>query len=177
MLDANNAWESLPSALDVLRPMLAHRPYFIEEPFGPDDLDNHRRLAEALAVPIATGELVGGRWGHRALMDQGGITVLQPDAAVCGGITEFRRIAAAAASFGVSVAPHSFQDIHAHLVASTPNALFLEYFTDGSIVPIGRALTSRIEVRDGAAILPDAPGLGFDFDEDVVRAHSADGWA
>jgi L-alanine-DL-glutamate epimerase-like enolase superfamily enzyme len=177
MLDANNAWDNLPAALDVLRPMLAHCPFFIEEPFGPDDYDNHARLADALSVPLAAGELVGGRWGHRELMERAKIGVLQPDAAVCGGITEFRRIAAAAAVAGIPVAPHSFQDIHAHLVASTPNALFLEYFTDETIVPIGRALTRRVKVVDGQAVLPQEPGLGFDFDEDLVSSHAVDPWS
>ena len=177
MLDANNAWDNLPAALDALRPMLAYRPFFIEEPFGPDDIDNHARLAEALEVPLATGELVAGRWGHRELMERGRITVLQPDAAVCGGITEFKRIAAAAAVAGIAVAPHSFQDIHAHLVGSTPNALFLEYFTDETIVPIGIVLTRRVAVKNGVAVLPQEPGLGFDFDEDVVSRHAVDPWS
>ncbi|MDE1991826.1 MAG: mandelate racemase/muconate lactonizing enzyme family protein [Rhizobiaceae bacterium] len=177
MLDANNAWDNLPAALGALRPMLAYQPLFIEEPFGPDDNDNHARLAAALPVPLATGELVAGRWGHRELMERAKITVLQPDAAVCGGITEFRRIAAAAAVAGISVAPHSFQDIHAHLVASTPNALFLEYFTDETIVPIGIVLTRRVKVTDGVAVLPQEPGLGFDFDETVVSRHAVDPWS
>jgi L-alanine-DL-glutamate epimerase-like enolase superfamily enzyme len=177
MLDANNAWDNLPAALDALRPLLAYNPFFIEEPFGPDDNDNHARLAAALQLPLATGELVAGRWGHRELMERGTIAVLQPDAAVCGGITEFRRIAAAAATAGISVAPHSFQDIHAHLVGSTPNALFLEYFTDDSIVPIGIVLTRRIQTADGVAVLPQEPGLGFDFDESIISRYAVDQWS
>src|SRR3546814_18719727 len=88
------------------------RPFFVEEPFGPEDLANHRRLAEALPLAIATGEIVAGRWAHRELIERAGISVLQADAAVCGGITEWRRIAAMEAGAGVSVAPHSFHDLH-----------------------------------------------------------------
>src|SRR5262249_55448669 len=128
MLDANNAWNDFASAMRTLEPICAYRPFFIEEPFGPDDLANHARLAAALPVSIAGGELLGPRWSHKALIEQGGVTLLQPDAAVCGGITEYRRIASHAASAGVAVAPHSLHHLHIHLVAATPNALFAEYF-------------------------------------------------
>ncbi|WP_439627121.1 mandelate racemase/muconate lactonizing enzyme family protein [Shinella sp.] len=177
LLDANNAWNNLASALKTLRPMLDYRPFLIEEPFGPDDNDNHARLAAALPVSIATGELVAGRWGHRELMERARITVLQPDVAVCGGVTEFRKIAATAASSGVAIAPHSLQDIHAHLVASTQNALFLEYFPDDAIVPVGKLFDRRLQLRGGNVDLPQQPGLGFDFDEDAVSHYQVDPWS
>ena len=37
----------------------------------------------------------------------------RPTPCVCGGITEWRRIAATAASYGVTVSPHWFHDLHA----------------------------------------------------------------
>jgi L-alanine-DL-glutamate epimerase-like enolase superfamily enzyme len=123
MLDANNAWSDLPTALRFARMYEKYDPYFIEEPFGPDDIGNHARLAAATSVPIATGEIEVGRWRFAELMGRGGAIILQTDACVCGGITEFRRIAATASSFGVTLCPHWFHDLHAHLVASTPNAL------------------------------------------------------
>src|SRR3546814_11620255 len=105
MLDANNAWSDLPSALHALQPLMQFRPFFVEEPFGPEDLANHRRLAEALPLAIATGEIVAGRWAHRELIERAGLSVLQSDAAVCGGIPEWQRLAAMAAGAGISVAP------------------------------------------------------------------------
>ena len=54
--------------------------------------------------------------------------ILQTDAMVCGGISEWRRIAATAASYGVTVSPHWFHDVHVHLVAATPNARFVEFY-------------------------------------------------
>lgn len=177
LLDANNAWKDLPSALRYVEPLLQYRPFLIEEPFGPDDLDNHARLAAALPVSIATGEIVGGRWGHRELIERGRVTVLQPDAMVCGGITEFRRVAATAASFGVAVAPHSVHHLHAHLVASTPNALFAEYFADDSIVPFRQLADQQFELRNGELVLPTEPGLGFDFETKAVERYAVDGWS
>ncbi|MPZ24790.1 MAG: mandelate racemase/muconate lactonizing enzyme family protein, partial [Dehalococcoidia bacterium] len=119
MLDANNAWADLPSALQAMARMEPYDPYWIEEPFSPDDIDNHARLAERTPVLVATGEIEAGRWRHKELLDKEAAAILQTDAAVCGGITEFRRIAATAASYGVPLCPHWFHDLHAHLVGAT----------------------------------------------------------
>ncbi len=176
MLDANNAWADLPSALRALEPLLEFNPFFIEEPFAPEDIANHRRLADRLKAPIATGEIVGGRWAHQMLMEHGGVTVLQPDAAVCGGITEWKRIAAMAAGHSVSVAPHSLHDLHAHLVAATPNALFVEYFKDDRILPLRHILDRQMEAKNGRLKLSQEPGLGFDFDAAAVDKYGANDW-
>ena len=121
MLDANNAWKDLPSALEYMKRYERYDPYFIEEPFSPDDIYNHSELAKRTAVPVATDEIEAGRWRHQELLEKRGAMILQTDAAVCGGISEWRRIAASAAGFGVSMYPHWFHDLPVHLVASTPN--------------------------------------------------------
>jgi len=48
--------------------------------------------------------------------------ILQTHAAVCGGVSEWRRIAAMVAGFGVTVCLHWFDDHLVHLVAATPSA-------------------------------------------------------
>jgi hypothetical protein len=93
-------------------------PYGIEEPFSPDQIDNHAKLAAAIAVPVATGEIEAGRWRFTELLDKGAAAILQTDAAVCGGITEYRRIAALADAYGVTMCPYWFHDLHVHLVAA-----------------------------------------------------------
>jgi L-alanine-DL-glutamate epimerase-like enolase superfamily enzyme len=176
LLDANNAWRDLASALRHLEPMMEYHPFFIEEPFSPEDFENHARLAEKLPVPIASGEILAGRRSFERLIAEGGVTIVQADAAVCGGFTEWRKIAGAAESKGLSMAPHSLHDIHIHLVASTPGGLFVEYFPDDSISPIAQVFDQRVEVRKGELVLPERPGLGFDFDENQVAKFAYDGW-
>lgn len=163
LLDANNAWADVAQALEALKPLMASRPYMIEEPFAPEDYASHRRLGELLPIAVASGEIAAGRFAHRQLIEQGGVTVLQPDVAVCGGITEWRRIAAMAAAASVPVMSHSFHDIHIHLIGSTPNGRFVEYFPDDSILPFRRLLDRQLEVRNGELVLPSGPGLGFEF--------------
>ena len=163
MLDANNAWSDLQTALRFVRMYEKYDPYFVEEPFSPDDIENHARLAQATPVPIATGEIEAGRWRFRELLERGGAIILQTDACVCGGISEFRRIAAAAASMGITVSPHWFHDLHAHLVAATPNARYVEFFPDDQVLNFRRLVDTQLEVRGGRALLPQRPGLGFNF--------------
>jgi L-alanine-DL-glutamate epimerase-like enolase superfamily enzyme len=142
----------------------------------PDDIDNHARLSSATTIPIATGEIEAGRWRFRSLLEARAAQVLQPDALVCGGITEWRRIAALASAYGVPVCPHAWHDIHVHLVAATPNAPFVEYFVDEDIVCTQPLLTRRMKVEDGHLLLPKDIGLGFDFLENCVDQHAVSRW-
>ena len=176
MLDANNAWSDLPTALRFTRMYETYDPYFIEEPFSPDDIDNHVRLAALTPVPIATGEIEAGRWRFAELIGRGGAMILQTDACVCGGITEFRRIAATAASFGLSLCPHWFHDLHAHLVAATPNARYVEFFPDDQVLNFRRIVATQIEVRDGHIDMPQRPGLGFDFNAAALDQYAMCPW-
>jgi L-alanine-DL-glutamate epimerase-like enolase superfamily enzyme len=177
MLDANNAWRDLPSALEYVRRYEPYDPYWIEEPFPVDDIDNHARLVENTPVTVATGEIEAGRWRFLELLEKDGAGILQTDAAVCGGITEFRRIAATAASFGVPLCPHWFHDLHVHLVAALPNAPFVEYFPDDQVLNFRRLLDRQLELRGGDLIVPTDPGLGFNFDEKVVKRTAIVPWA
>jgi L-alanine-DL-glutamate epimerase-like enolase superfamily enzyme len=176
MLDANNAWSDLPTATRFARMYEKYDPYFIEEPFSPDDIRNHARLASCTSVPVATGEIEVGRWRFLDLIQAGGAAILQTDACVCGGITEFRRIAATAASFGLALCPHWFHDLHAHLVAATPNARFVEYFPDDQVLNFRRLVSKQVTVEKGHILLSHEPGLGFEFDSAAIEQYAVTPW-
>lgn len=176
MLDANNAWQDLPTALRFMRMAEKYDPYFIEEPFSPDDIQNHARLARATPVPVATGEIEAGRWRFKELLDQQAAAILQTDACVCGGITEFRRIAAMAAGYGVTLSPHWFHDLHVHLVAATPNARFVEFFPDDEVLNFRSLVDHQLVAENGALLLPQRPGLGFDFVQERLEQVAATPW-
>ena len=173
MLDANNAWSDLPTALEYCKRFEAYDPYWIEEPFGPDELDNHAKLAQLTPITVATGEIGYGRWYFKELLDKRAAEILQTDACVCGGISEWRRIAATAASYGVTVCPHWFHDLHVHLVAATPNARFVEFFSDDQVLNFRNLIDTQLEFSDGNLILPKTPGLGFGFDDKQVKKFAA----
>jgi L-alanine-DL-glutamate epimerase-like enolase superfamily enzyme len=177
MLDANNAWSDLPTALGYMQRFEPYKPYWIEEPFSPDDIENHAQLARRTPVAVATGEIEAGRWRHQELLEKRAAMILQSDAAVCGGISEWRRIAAMAAGFGVSMCPHWFHDLHVHLVAATQNAGFVEYFSDDRVLNFRRLVDTQLQFADGSLVVPRTPGLGFGFDEAAVDRYAVDSWA
>jgi L-alanine-DL-glutamate epimerase-like enolase superfamily enzyme len=172
MLDANNAWKDVPTALTYMRRYEPYDPYWIEEPFGPDEIDMHARLAELTPVVVATGEIAYGRWYHKELLEKRGAEIIQTDACVCGGITEWRRIVAMAAGYGVTICPHWFHDAHAPLVAATPNARYVEFFPDDQVLNFRRLIDRQLQHRDGDLLLHQTPGLGFSFDEKAVRKYA-----
>ncbi|MFN7085588.1 MAG: mandelate racemase/muconate lactonizing enzyme family protein [Burkholderiales bacterium] len=174
MLDANNAWNDVPTALLYCKRFEPYDPYWIEEPFGPDDIDSHARLAELTTIVVATGEIAYGRWYHKELLDKRGAEILQTDACVCGGITEWKRIAALAAGYGVTLCPHWFHDVHAPLVAATPNARYVEFFIDDQVLNFRRLIDRQLKYKDGNLILHQTPGLGFAFDEKAVKKYALD---
>lgn len=177
MLDANSRWrDDLPAALRALRAFAPFDPYWIEEPFAAEDVTNHARLVPRTDIPVATGELLGGRWSFKRLLDAEAVGILQPDAGVCGGISEYRRIAATAASFGIPVAPHSLEDVHVHLLATMADPTFIECFPDPGLHPLKRVVDAQLEVTgDGRIALPTRPGLGFDFVDEAVERYAIDG--
>jgi L-alanine-DL-glutamate epimerase-like enolase superfamily enzyme len=81
MMDCNNGWTDTTQAMQYIRRFEAYDPYFIEEPFGPDDIDSHAKLARLTRIPVATAEIGYGRWYHKELLDKGAAAILQTDAA------------------------------------------------------------------------------------------------
>ena len=175
MLDANNAWSDVPAALECVRAFEPANPYWIEEPFGPDDIENHAELAKRTQVTVATGEIEAGRWRHLELLRQGAAAILQTDAAVCGGITEFQRIADLAAGFDVEMCPHWFHDLHVHLVAAIANGQFVEFFPDAEVLNFRNLIDTQLDYQNGELLLPKGGGLGFGFDDEAINRFST-GW-
>lgn len=174
MMDANNAWKDVVEALQTVRRLERYAPFFVEEPFSPDDIDSHAELARATPIPVATGEIEAGRWRHKELLDKKAAAILQTDAAVCGGITEWRRIAAMAAGYAIPMYPHWFHDLHAPLVAATSNARMVELFSDSQVLNFRELLDRQLDFKDGRLMLHKTPGLGFAFNEEKVRRFAID---
>lgn len=175
-LDANNAWRDVFGALPFVRRFEPFRPDWLEEPFSPDDIESHARLVAATTIPVATGEVEAGRWRFRALLDARATHVLQTDALVCGGITEWRHICSLASAYGVPVYPHAWHDIHVHLAASRSNSALAEYFVDQQIICTQPLFDRELKPVEGRIALPSEPGLAFEFNEETLDRHGVSEW-
>jgi L-alanine-DL-glutamate epimerase-like enolase superfamily enzyme len=151
--------------------------WWIEEPLAPDDIAGHAELARRLETPVATGEIAQTRWEFRELIERQAADILQPDAGVLGGVSEWMRTARTAESFGVPVAPHWHANLHVHLAAAAPNCVAVEHFAlEKDIYNFETLVTpeTRIQVRDGQLVVPGRPGLGIEFDPAQVQKFTVD---
>lgn len=171
MVDANCAYK-VREALQLAKRMEEVDPFWFEEPIAPDDYEGHRRLAEATTIPIATGENEYTRYGFRDLILRGNVPILNADAIICGGVTEFMKIAALAQAFDVEIAPHGPQEIHIHLVAALSNGLILEFYRDTVDPMWGKVYHHTLRLNaDGTVSPPDAPGIGIDPNYEALAPH------
>jgi L-alanine-DL-glutamate epimerase-like enolase superfamily enzyme len=161
MVDANCAYRHY-EAIQLARRMEEFDVFWFEEPVAPDDYDGHRKIAAATSIPIATGENEYTRYGFRDLIRNDCAAILNADAKVLGGITEFMKVAALAQAHDLGIAPHGSQDVHVHLVAAIPNGVMLEFYRDNFDPMWGQIYHETIRLNpDGTVSPPSGPGLGL----------------
>ena len=168
MLDANEKCTAT-SANRLLAAARAARVLFVEEPLRANDLSGHRALrAAGFAGLVATGEHAQGCEDLLPIVAERLSSVIQPDLAMFGGITEIKRIADIAAAFGVEVSPHFLPDLFVHLAAACPNVTWLEdfpllepLFTPEGAVPARPVMT-----------LPPRPGHGLQLTDDTRKRYA-----
>ena len=171
LLDANGKWPSTPEAVRACRAFEPYDPYFVEEPVMIDRVETMAEVNDAIPYAVATGELEGTRHRFARLHDAGAAGVLQPDATVCGGITEWLRIAHHAAAYDVPIAPHYNWNLHAPLVGAIENGQWVEYFYRDQDVKVFDDVVAEPLAPDeeGLIHLPDRPGHGVRLDEDAIE--------
>ena len=172
--DTEAAW-SLKEALTVARELERLGVYWMEEPLHRADHAGMRALREATDVRIAAGEMTRQLHELRDLITGGCADVLQPDAALVGGITGLRRVSILAQEHHLIFTPHTWTNgmgvtANAHLVAGLADAPFLEYPFDPPEWSLPRrdfmmAAPLRVD-RDGWINLSDTPGMGYALDEE-----------
>ncbi|MYA16271.1 MAG: mandelate racemase/muconate lactonizing enzyme family protein, partial [Gammaproteobacteria bacterium] len=176
-LDANNAWRWPHDAIRFARAVEDCDIWWLEEPLSPDDTTGHAEIARTLEMPVATGEIHATRWDFRDLVAERAADILQPDAGVLGGISEWMKVAHTAASFNLPVAPHWHANLHAHLVAAAHNSITVEYFArEQDIYNFERLVTpaTRLRLQNGRIPLSDRPGLGVEFDDQAIARWRVD---
>ena len=146
----------------------------LEEPLSQDDLKGYRQLCAESPVPIAGGEGEVTRFGFEELIDCG-LRILQPDVAICGGLTVCLQASRLAEAAGARTVPHCFStginlaaSLH-WMAVSNPGDL-TEYCLRRS--PLLRELVRELPpLVDGHVPIPTGPGLGVVLDEEVLERY------
>jgi len=141
----------------------------------PGDPQLMKAVTERSPVAIATGERLIGRGEFEPLFRLGALHIAQPDIAHTGGLAEARKIAAAAETAGVGIAPHNplgpLAGVAAlHFDIATPNFVIQEEMA-GSVPWYEEVAETPIRMVDGAWQIPEAPGLGIEVNEKVAAKH------
>ena len=176
--DANNGY-SVSTAIRQGRRFedlgIAH----FEEPVPQHDYQGLRQVADALDVPVSSGEQEYTRWQFRDLILIGNPDILQPDIVLAGGISEVRNIYTLADVFNKPVMPHCPSATIAaaaslHLYATVTNGVRPHEFSyEGfsSREQLESLFLEPLRPGDGYVALSDKPGLGLEIDDKVLEQH------
>ena len=176
-IDAHGAFD-LPSALRLDQALREYELLWIEDPVSMNSLKTMARVALESATPICTGELLETRFAFRELFESQAADIIMPDLARTGGVMELKRIAAAAETYRIPLAPHNMVGpvctlASAHVCSAAANFMILEYQL-GDVPWIDELLDEPIRLEDGHIILSQRPGLGVRLNHDAVRKYGAD---
>ncbi len=157
------------SAIQFARAMEPYRILFLEEPTLRENPAGLGEVAAKSPVPIATGEGLLSRFEFRPLLDAKGAAIIQPDVMHAGGITEIRKIANLAETYGVEIAPHQCSGPIAHVASLAAMSVcrnFLIQEWEAEDDKIFRELTNNTypAQSNGSIPLPEGPGLGITVD-------------
>jgi D-galactarolactone cycloisomerase len=150
---------------------------WLEEPFPAHDYRSYREAKSFGRTPLAAGENHYTRFEFNRVIEDGAITILQPDLSKCGGITEALRIAAAASAWKLPLHPHSSMTglNHAatiHFLAAIDNGGYFE----GDVSRANRFRDELVENpgavdRDGNVWPLERPGVGLEVNEEFLAKH------
>jgi L-alanine-DL-glutamate epimerase-like enolase superfamily enzyme len=148
---------------------------WFEEPVAADDKRGLAEVRAATHTPIATGESECTRFDFRDLIELRAADILQPDLAICGGITEAMRISGLVSAANLRLAPHLWAGAPAfaaglHVAAASPASHILEYSL-GANPLIHELVEESFPVEGGTLAIPERPGLGITVRPEFVEKY------
>ena len=176
LTDANTGY-TVADARRAMPGLEAHGVGWLEEPFPAHD---HRSYALAVTfakVPLAAGENHYTRFEFTRLIEDRAITILQPDVAKTGGITEALRIAALASAWKLPIHPHTSMTglsmaASVHFLAAIDNGGYFEADVSTGNLFRDRLTSTPYTLDANGCVGPlEKPGLGVEVDEDFLRKH------
>jgi L-alanine-DL-glutamate epimerase-like enolase superfamily enzyme len=178
LTDANTGY-TVTDARAAMPGMDALNVGWLEEPFPAHDYRSYRMAAGFGRTPLAAGENHYTRYEFNRVIEDGSISILQPDLSKAGGITEALRIAAMASAYKLPIHPHSSMTglSHAasvHFLAAIDNGGYFEADVSQLNLFRDQLVPDPCPVdRDGKVWPLDKPGLGVEVDEEFLRKHPA----
>ena len=176
LTDANIGY-SLADARIVMPGLDENKVAWLEEPFPAHDYRSYREAKAFGRVPLAAGENHYTRFEFSRLIEEGVITIVQPDLSKTGGITEFMKIAAMASAHKLPIHPHTSMTglnmaASIHVLACMDDPGYFEGDVSKNNLFRDVMVSSPYEVDASGCVRPlEGPGLGLEVDEEFLIKH------
>lgn len=180
MIDSNHAYTYM-EALELSKKLEPFQISWFEEPVSPEFYEQYAELRQKTSIPIAGGECEYLRFGFHQLLKNKSVDIIQPDICACGGLTEAKRIASLASTYGVDVVPHTWGSsiglhVALHFISnleSVPGRMFSPDFLlefDQTENALREQLTfPKLKMENGKIKVPTAPGLGLEINQEALE--------
>jgi L-alanine-DL-glutamate epimerase-like enolase superfamily enzyme len=170
--DANGSYD-VPKAIEIGKRLEGINAYLFEEPCPFDHLDETKKVADALTIPISGGEQESSEYRFAWMLRHNAVQIVQPDLHYYGGYIRATRVARMAAAVNVPITAHissgdtGYADM-ANFFSFTPTMGKFQELKQG-IEKTGQLFDPPITLRDGFLTIPTGPGLGMTHAEELAR--------
>jgi L-alanine-DL-glutamate epimerase-like enolase superfamily enzyme len=154
--------------------------WFVEDPIPPQNADAMARFTQACRIPTATGENLYSRHTFRDFIEKQSCDIIQPDPQKVGGLLETKKLADWADLYYITMACHNMCTPvgtmgSGHACAAIRSFITLE--SDSVDIPYWQDIVERDGpfYKDGYLEMPNKPGLGIELNDEVCKAHLAEG--
>jgi L-alanine-DL-glutamate epimerase-like enolase superfamily enzyme len=170
--DANGSYD-VPKAIEIGKRLEAIKAYLFEEPCPFDYLDDTKRVADVLDIPISGGEQESSEYRFAWMIRNCSLQIVQPDLHYYGGFVRATRVARMAATANLPITTHISSDNTgfaemANFFSFTPNMGRFQELKSG-VEKTGPLFEPPIVVKDGFLNVPTAPGLGMIHTQDLLE--------
>ncbi len=177
MIEAHGLW-NLTSAVKIARALEGLPIHWLEDLLWQDNPEVWADLRAKSPFPIAGSERLFTRHQMRRLLELHGTDVMIGDISWTGGITELKKMATMAETYGIPLAPHGNSGpvnlyAAAHVLLNVPNGYIMET-TRVLYDPFYADLVEGTPIlRQGYMYLPEGPGLGIRLRPEVMTRDDA----
>ena len=176
MAELHSMW-NVPMAKRIASALEDFDLAWVEDPVFMDELEKVGEVVASPHAPIAVGELLGGKAQYRDLLEQG-VSLAIMDIVWGGGLTEARKVAALADTFGAPFTGHDCTGPIAltasvHMTMHAPNVFIQEMVRAFYYGWYQDLVTELPPITNGRITAPDGPGLGTALNPDVLARADA----
>jgi L-alanine-DL-glutamate epimerase-like enolase superfamily enzyme len=170
--DSNGSFD-VPKAIEIGKRLEAINAYLFEEPCPFDYLDDTKKVADTLIIPISGGEQESSEYRFAWMLRNNAVQIVQPDLHYYGGYIRATRVARMAATVNVPITAHissgdtGYVDM-ANFFSFTPNMGKFQEFKKG-IEKTGQLFDPPMTIKDGLISIPTAPGLGMVHADELAK--------